>query len=85
VGEGFTDPDDPYDPDYDNIGPRLAAAWTPGSGKTVLRGGFGVYHGPGQMEDRFQSLKNAITRYRATSADVSTLQYPFTQADEGGM
>jgi len=41
----------PYDPDYTNFGPRLAAAWNPsfsggplgalfGSGKTVLRGGW---------------------------------------------
>ncbi len=41
----------PYDPDYTNFGPRLAAAWNPsfsggplgalfGTGKTVLRGGW---------------------------------------------
>jgi hypothetical protein len=31
----------PYDPDYTNLGPRLALAWNPHGGKTVIRGGWG--------------------------------------------
>ncbi|HEX4949025.1 MAG TPA: carboxypeptidase regulatory-like domain-containing protein, partial [Blastocatellia bacterium] len=42
-----------YDPDYNNIGPRIAAAWSPsfnegfmgkvfGTGKTVIRGGYSL-------------------------------------------
>jgi hypothetical protein len=39
-----------------NFGPRIAATWSPnlsgdvffGGGKTILRGGFGIYSGPGQ-------------------------------------
>ncbi len=32
----------PFDPDKNNFGPRIAAAWSPGSGKTVIRGGYSL-------------------------------------------
>jgi hypothetical protein len=49
-----------------NFGPRLAITWSPnvagsgffGGGKTVLRGGFGVYYGPGQTEDQIQPIES---------------------------
>jgi hypothetical protein len=46
--------------------PRLAATWSPnpngtgffGGGKTVLRGGFGVFYGVGQVEDQIQPTES---------------------------
>jgi hypothetical protein len=36
-----------YQPDYDNFAPRIGFSWDPyGRGKTVVRGGFGVFYNP---------------------------------------
>ena len=73
-----TDADNFYDPDRNNFAPRLAASFTPWGPKTVLRGGFGLYYGPGQSEDRIQPIENAIERRQASAGDVPNngLQYP---------
>ena len=45
---------------------HLAAAvgGLPDDDKTVVRGGFGLFYGPGQFEDRIQPIENAIERRR---------------------
>jgi Carboxypeptidase regulatory-like domain len=57
---------DPYHSSKTNFGPRVALTWSPdpsgagffGGGKTVLRGGFGLYYGPGQTEDQIQPIES---------------------------
>lgn len=42
-----------------NFAPRLALTWSPGSSaNTVLRAGFGVYFGVGQVEDQIQPIES---------------------------
>src|SRR6266404_781453 len=57
---------DPYHTSKTNFGPRVALTWSPnptgtgffGGGRTVLRGGFGIYYGPGQTEDQIQPIES---------------------------
>ena len=49
-----------------NFGPRVSMTWSPnpngdgffGGGRTVLRGGFGMFYGPGQTEDQIQPIES---------------------------
>ncbi|HSD47080.1 MAG TPA: carboxypeptidase regulatory-like domain-containing protein, partial [Pyrinomonadaceae bacterium] len=61
---------DPHEPAFksskNNFGPRIAMTWSPnpnsggyfGGGRTVLRGGFGIFYGPGQTEDQIQPIES---------------------------
>ncbi len=75
------DPNNFYDRDTNNFAPRLAASYML-TGRTVLRGGFGYYYGPGQFEDRIQPIENYITRNRVQASDVPNngLAYPVDPA-----
>jgi len=56
----------PFGSSKSNFAPRLALTWSPnpsatgffGGGNTILRGGFGIYYGPGQTEDQIQPIES---------------------------
>lgn len=65
----------PRTTDFD---PRMALAWAPArwSGRTVIRAGFGIYHGDGQLEDQNLPASNDQLRYSLTSRQIPNLSYP---------
>ncbi len=67
-----------YFPDRNNFDPRLGFAWSPAAlkGRTVIRGGAGIYHGPGQIDDVNTSLDNVAERLSLTAAEAPNLAFP---------
>jgi hypothetical protein len=63
-----------YFPDRNNFDPRVGFAWT--LGKTVVRGGGGLYHGPGQIDDVNTALDNVAARYSLTTLEAPGLSLP---------
>ena len=53
-----------YNPNYKNFDPRVSVAWAPSSlhGKTVVRAGFGIYHGAAQNDDLNAGLESDTFR-----------------------
>jgi hypothetical protein len=48
-----------YTSKKNNFQPRVAFTWSPGeAARTVVRGGFGLYVGPGQTEDQIQPIES---------------------------
>jgi len=70
-----------YNPDKNNVAPRLSAVYQVND-KTAIRTGFGMFYGPGQFEDRIQPIENFIDRRRVQSADIPSngLMYPVDPA-----
>jgi hypothetical protein len=65
-----------YFPDRNNFDPRIGLAWS--LGKTVIRTGAGIYHGPGQIDDVNTALDNMADRFSLTAVEAPTLSYPIT-------
>ena len=55
-----------YNPNYRNFDPRLSFAWAPSNlrGKTVVRAGFGIYHGAAQNDDLNAGLESDTFRVK---------------------
>jgi hypothetical protein len=60
-----------------NIQPRLSATWSPVS-KTVIKGGAGIFVGPGQTEDQIQPIE--AERISTTVTSGALLAYPVDPA-----
>ncbi len=69
-----------YNADPRDVGPRLAATWAPASlhDSMVIRGGYGLYFGEGQLGDLTGPLNNLTTRLALSSATIPKLSYPLT-------
>ena len=66
TGTFRTPTEDAFQSSKTNFGPRISMTWSPnpsatgffGGGHTVLRGGFGIFYGPGQTEDQIQPIES---------------------------
>jgi Carboxypeptidase regulatory-like domain len=66
-------------PNYGDIDPRVAFAWSPRNTlNTVLRGGFGLYHEDGQLDDQNLPISNEVFAYSLSNKTIPTLSYPIT-------
>ncbi len=74
--------EDAFKSSKSNFGPRFAVTWSPdqegngffSGGKTVFRGGLGLYYGPGQTEDQIQPIES--DRVSSTITSGSLLAFP---------
>jgi hypothetical protein len=70
---------------YGDFDPRVAVSWSPGtSGQTVLRGGFGMYHEDGQLDDQNLPESNEVGSYSLTKCMGEPLSYPIDPACYAG-
>jgi hypothetical protein len=60
IDTGVIDPNTTplYKSKKNNFQPRVSATYSPGNGGTVIRGGFGLFVGPGQTEDQIQPVES---------------------------
>ncbi|HTC96008.1 MAG TPA: carboxypeptidase regulatory-like domain-containing protein [Terriglobales bacterium] len=65
-------------PNLADVDPRVAFAWAPSAlgGKTVLRSGFGIYHGDGQLDDQNLPISNEVQRFSLSQRTISGLDFP---------
>ncbi len=67
-----------YRPDYNNVAPRVSLAWAPEAfhNRTVVRTGYGIYYGDGQLGDLTAPLDNLAGRALLTAKAYPGLTYP---------
>ena len=58
---------------YGDVDPAWGLPGRPaGSGKTVIRGGFGIYHEDGQLDDQNLPAGNEVPSYSASKTSSSS-------------
>ncbi len=59
--------------DRNNLAPRVSLAWAPqrAAGKTVLRAGFGMYYGEGQLGNQTSPVENETTRISLSGSQLN--------------
>jgi hypothetical protein len=63
---------------YGDVDPRVAFAWTlRKNGPTVVRGGFGMYHEDGQLDDQNLPAKNEVPSYSLPNLSLPS-DFPIT-------
>ncbi len=62
-----------YNPNYKNFDPRVSVAWAPPAlhGETVVRAGFGIYHGAAQNDDLNSPLESDTFRVTVAGPPVT--------------
>lgn len=82
-------PKNPYltNPDYRDVDPRISLAWAPAGmqGKTVVRAGFGIYHGAAQNDDLNAGLESDTFRVTVNQAIPMNALYAQAIPDLSGL
>ncbi|HUS05322.1 MAG TPA: TonB-dependent receptor [Bryobacteraceae bacterium] len=78
---GFCPPGSPfYLPDRNNFDPRVGLSWSPAlfQNRTVIRSGFGVYHGTGENGDLNAAVTSSAERFSLSAVEFPRLSFPVT-------
>jgi hypothetical protein len=61
-----------------DVDPRVAVTWEPAAlgSRTMIRSGFGIYHGDGQLDDQNLPINNEVGQYSLSVKTTPALSFP---------